>query len=118
MIPLNEETKIYVYVEPTDMRKAIDGLLYLLVEELDQSPQSNSLFVFSNKQRDKVKVLAWDKNGFVLYYKRLEKGRFQYSKYLNGNQIIVTQKQFKALLMGLDFYILKQHSEEVYSEFI
>jgi transposase len=118
MIMLNDSTKIYVYLEPVDMRKAIDGLVYLLVEHFSQSPQSDSVFVFSNKQRNKLKLLKWDKNGFILYYKRLEKGRFQYSKYLTGNEINLTHKELKALLMGLDFYILSEHSAAQYDDFI
>jgi transposase len=118
MIKPDAETKIYVYLKPVDMRKSIDGLNYLLVDQLEQNPQEKTFFVFCNKQRDKIKMLAWDKNGFVLYYKRLERGRFQYSKYLQGDKIIVNEAELKALLMGIDFYILSTHSSQDYSEFI
>ena len=118
MLTLNADAEIYVYIEPVDMRKNIDGLIYLLVDQFNQEPQSNAFFVFCNRKRDKVKLLSWDKNGFVLYYKRLEKGRFQYSKYLQGDKIILKKSELKALLMGIDFYLLTQHSSENYSDFI
>ena len=118
MLPLNDDTEIYVYTDPIDMRKNIDGLTYLLVDQFEQDPQSNAFFVFCNKKKDKVKLLTWDKNGFVLYYKRLEKGRFQYSKYLQGDKIILKKSELKALLMGIDFYLLTKHSVEDYSDFI
>lgn len=117
MIKVNEEQKIYIYTEPTDMRKAIDGLSLILLEQFEQNPQSGDLYLFINRARNKIKCLCWDKNGFVLYYKRLERGRFNYSKYLNDNRIIITEKQLRALLMGLDFYMLGNYSEEKYDDF-
>lgn len=118
MISPGVDTKIHVYIEPVDMRKSINGLVYLLVDELGQNPQDDAYFVFSNRKRDKVKILAWDKNGFVLYYKRLEQGRFTYSKYLEGDKILLTEAELKALLMGIDFYQLTKYSEVQYSDFI
>ena len=99
------------------MRKAINGLVVILSEEFEQNPQSGDLYLFVNKNRDKVKCLIWDKNGFVLYYKRMEKGRFNYSKHLQGDKIIITEKQLNALLMGLDFHLLSSFSEEIYENY-
>src|SRR3990167_5231356 len=112
MLTITDETKIYVYTESIDMRKAINGLVVMLADIFGKNPQSGDLFVFTNKDHSKIKLLSWDCNGFVLYYKRLEKGRFHYSKYLQGEKIEVTEAQLKALLMGLDFYLLGQYPEE------
>lgn len=117
MLTIPAETPIYIYTAAVDMRKQINGLVNLLVESFDQNPQQGGLFVFTNSQRKKLKILFWDKNGFVLYYKRLEKSRFQYSKYLQGDKIIVNTHQLKALLMGLDFYLLGEYSVEQYTDF-
>jgi len=68
---------IYVAAEAVDMRKSIDGLATWVEESLPVSPLSGSLFVFFNRSRDKVKLLRWDRNGFWLAYKRLERGRFR-----------------------------------------
>ena len=59
---------------PVDLRKSIDGLSLLVGQVLGQDPFSAQLFVFVNRRRDKLKALRWDHNGFVLYYKRLERG--------------------------------------------
>jgi transposase len=118
MLLLPPQSKIYVYTESIDMRKSANGLIILLVDIFDQDPQTGDLFLFTNKQRNKLKALFWDKNGFVLYYKRLEKGQFKYSKDLQGEKIIITPGQLKALLMGLDFYLLGQYPTEYYQDFI
>lgn len=68
---------VYVAAEAVDMRKSIDGLAMWVEESMPVSPLSGSLFVFFNRSRDKVKLLCWDRNGFWLMYKRLERGRFR-----------------------------------------
>ncbi len=117
MLSISPTAQIYVYTVNVDMRKSINGLVVILVDVFHQNPQQGDLFVFTNKHHNKIKVLFWDKNGFVLYYKRLDKGRFQYSYYIQDNQIIVTMTQFKALLIGLDFYLLGHYPVEYYQEF-
>ena len=117
MLMIPAQAEIFVYTQPVDMRKQINGLITLLVDSFNQKPQQGDLFVFTNKQRKKLKILFWDKNGFVLYYKRLEKSRFQYSRSLSGDAIKVNDTQLKALLMGLDFYLLGQYPVEQYHDF-
>ncbi len=68
---------VFVAHEAVDMRKSIDGLAALVQASLPVSPLSGSLFVFFNRGRDKVKLLWWDRHGFWLAYKRLERGRFR-----------------------------------------
>lgn len=65
MFHLNENTQVYIRTSPTDMRKSIDGLVALVIDEFQTPPQSGQLFVFSNRNRDKVKVVGWDKNGLI-----------------------------------------------------
>lgn len=114
-IPTNKT--VYVYTQPIDMRKAVNGLIVVLQESFQKNPQSGDLYLFTNRQRNKIKALFWDNNGFVLYYKRLEKGRFNYSKYLRDHQIVVTPQQLKALLMGLDFHLFSQNASDHYAHF-
>ncbi len=117
MLSISSTTQIYVYTAPVDMRKSIDGLIVLLVDSFQQNPQQGDLFIFSNQHRNKIKILFWDKNGFVIYYKRLDKGRFQYSRSIQDHQITITTAQLKALLMGLDFYLLGHYPMNYYQEF-
>ena len=70
------DVRAYICRDPVDMRKAIDGLSYLVEPLLAQKPTSGNLFVFVGRDRSKVKILYWDRTGFALWYKRLERGRF------------------------------------------
>ena len=73
-------TPARVYIAPgvTDMRKAINGLSLLVTDQLELDPFSGHLFAFCNRKRDMVKILYWDRNGFCLWHKRLEKDRFRW----------------------------------------
>ena len=76
MITVPASVRVYLAMGPTDMRKGFDGLSLLAQEVLKQDPFSGSLFVFRGKRGDLIKVLYWDGQGFCLFAKRLEKGRF------------------------------------------
>ena len=107
MLQLTEQTHIYVADKPVDGRKAINGLASLIVEQFETPANDGSVYVFYNRDCDRVKCLFWDKNGFVLYHKRLERGRFKFSKTTNGSYVI-TQNQLSWLLAGLDFRLMAQ----------
>jgi transposase len=77
MLGLPPSVRIYFATELVDMRNGIDGLRAIVEGALAHDPYAGHLFVFVGKARDKVKILFWDRSGFVLYLKRLEKGRFQ-----------------------------------------
>jgi len=90
----------------TDMRKSIDGLAVLVKEGFALDPFSPALFVFCNRQRDKLKILYWDHNGFWLYYRRLERGTFRWPTDERTTPITITRRQLRWLLDGLS---LEQH---------
>lgn len=69
-----EGAKVYLAIGSTDMRKSINGLAAIVQESFELNPFSNSLFVFCNKSRNKLKILHWQHNGFWLHYRRLERG--------------------------------------------
>jgi len=76
MFGLTSATRIYLYRGSCDMRKSFDGLCGIIRTELGADPLSGSLFVFVNRRRSMVKMLYWDRDGLVLWYKRLEQGCF------------------------------------------
>ena len=76
MIGLPSQGRIYLHRGPIDMRKSFDGLSGLVSGAFEQDPLSGDLFVFLNRRRDLVKVLYWDRDGFALWAKRLERGHF------------------------------------------
>lgn len=77
MLGLPPSVKIYFATGLVDMRNGIDGLRAVVEQVLMKSPDEGHLFVFVGKQRDKLKILFWDRSGYVVYFKRLERGRFQ-----------------------------------------
>jgi transposase len=91
---------IYIACGYTDLRKGIDGLALLVQKSFDLDPFSSSLYLFCGQRSDRVKALYWEGDGFVLLYKRLEKGRFQWPRTREEVQRI-TQQQFRWLMEGL-----------------
>ncbi len=78
MLTFSRTTRVFLAVEPTDMRKGFDGLFALVENVLREDPFSGHLFVFRNRRRDRLKILWWDRDGLAIFYKRLEKGAFQF----------------------------------------
>ena len=75
--------RYYLYREPTDMRKSFDGLCGIVVSRLGFDPMNGDVFIFINRQRNRIKLLRWEPGGFVLFYKRLEKGTFELPPHKN-----------------------------------
>lgn len=107
MIFENNHTQVYLACGSTDMRKSIDGLAVLIKEGFNLDPFSTCLYAFCNRKRDKLKILKWDHNGFWLYYRRLEKGRFQWPDGKRSEMATISHRELGWLLDGLS---LKQHS--------
>lgn len=95
--------KIYVAVGNTDMRKSIDGLSILVSQQLTMDPLSGHLFAFSNRRRTTVKILYWDRNGFCLWQKRLEKEHFRWPASPEG-VLEISHRQLMWLLEGLTIH--------------
>ena len=110
MLRLAEGTRIFVAERAVDFRKAINGLAELIVEQFKMKPNDGSVYVFYNRNADRVKCLFWDKNGFVLYQKRLERSRFKLGKRVDGSYLI-THQQLDWLLAGLDFKLMDEFKE-------
>ena len=77
VLGLPPSVRIYFATELVDMRNGVDGLRAVVEQVLKKSPDEGHLFVFIGKSKDKLKILFWDRNGYVVYFKRLERGRFQ-----------------------------------------
>jgi transposase len=106
---------ILVCTRAVDFRRAIDGLIDIVLSELTVDPRTN-IFIFFNRSRNKVKILAWHRNGFVLLLKRLEEGNF-----FNSNSktalLSITPQQLSWLLAGLDWVKMSAWGELEYSDF-
>jgi len=108
MRPL-ETTRVHLCRDPVDFRKAINGLSILVSEELELEPFSAHVFGFCNRRRDQVKLLYWERNGFVLWQKRLEKDRFPWPREGEDEVVELTGRELNWLLDGLDVFRLRPH---------
>jgi transposase len=95
-------TPIWLYPEPVDFRKQIDGLVLLVSDRLQLDPMTGELFIFRNRQRNKLKLLWYERTGFWLCYRRLEAGRLIFPAHTN-EVMEITRDQMAWLLSGLDF---------------
>lgn len=77
MLSLSSAQRYYLYRHATDMRKSFNGLSGLIRNELSGDPLSGDVFIFVNRRRDKIKLLVWDRTGFIIFYKSLEQGTFE-----------------------------------------
>ena len=99
--------QVYLCVEPVDFRKSICGLSLLVEQSLQLNPFEPVLFVFINRCCDKIKILYWEKNGFCLWYKRLEKQRFKWPKDHASKTLTLNGEQLNWLLDGFDLWCNK-----------
>ena len=106
-------TRVYVAPGSTDMRKAINGLSILVESRLRLDPFSGHLFVFCNRRRNNLKILYWDRNGFCLWQKRLEKDNFKWPQ-SEKQAFEIDRRQLSWLLEGLDFQQASAHGVLTY----
>jgi transposase len=108
-----DDVPVYVHRQPVDFRKSINGLSVLVQESMALDVFSSSLFVFGSRSRNKIKILYWDKTGFCLWYKRLERDKFKWPR--KGDDVLsLTHEQFDWLLRGLDIEKLTPHTEKYF----
>ena len=113
-LPFN--TQIWFYPTPIDFRKQIDSLVVLVADTLQKDPTSGQLFVFRNKQADKLKMIYWQDNGFWLLYKRFEKARFKFPG-IHETAMELSMEQLQWLLSGLDITRQKPLEKLSYKHF-
>jgi len=87
MLNLSRTTRVFLATEPTDMRKGFDGLFALVENVIREDPFSGHLFVFRNQRRDRLKVLWWDRDGLAIFYKRLERGSYQFPTDVSASSV-------------------------------
>jgi transposase len=97
---LSSAIRAYVYSEAVDMRKSIDGLSQIVAASMGMNPLSGQVFVFIGRRRDRAKLLVWDRHGFWVLYKRLERGRFTDPARLAAGGIAMSE--LVAWLEGID----------------
>lgn len=108
--PGSDLVNIYLHRDPIDFRKQVNGLAALVEQELGHNVFTGGLYAFTNRQRNKIKCLFWEDNGFVLYYKALAEEKFKWPK--QGEALAsLTAEQINWLLDGYDISLLKGHKK-------
>jgi transposase len=109
MLSFPPAVRIWLATNPADLRKSFDGLAELVRQHLDNDPLSGHVFVFHNKRSDRVKLLYWDEDGFVIVYKRLEAGTFHFPAASEGQRGVSMRAADLAMLLdGVDWQKAKR----------
>ncbi len=111
MRPSPDLPEVFICTEPVDFRKGIAGLSVLVEEFLEMNPFSEQLFVFTNRRRNQVKVLYWERNGFCLWQKRLEQDRFYWPRPSTKQTVCLSSQQLNWLLDGYDISAMIPHKK-------
>ena len=118
MFTLGSSLNFHLYSQATDMRKSFDSLSGLVQNELGESPVNGDVYVFINKNRNKIKLLHWSGSGFVLYYKRLESGTFEHPQYdVKTGSYNLSYSQIVMLIDGISIKNIekRKHSYRLYN---
>jgi len=109
-----DQTQVYIAIGSVDMRKAIDGLAILVSQRFSLDPLAGHMFAFSNRRRNVVKILYWDRNGFCLWQKRLERERFRWPE--SREEVLkIDHRELRWLLDGLDIKQERAHGNFRYA---
>ncbi len=109
--------EILLYTMPMDMRRGIDGLWMVVSGQFQGAAQPENMYLFLNRRQDKIKILYWDRNGFCLWHKRLEKGVFKVAFDKKAGICCLTSAQLHWLLDGLDYTKIHGHKSLDYQTF-
>ena len=112
MFRLDSRLKVFLHRDAVDGRKNINGLAMLVEQELGLDPFAAAAYVFSNRRRNRVKILLWDRTGFWLLLKRLEADRFVWPK--DAAVVELSVEQLHWLLEGIDLSAMRAHPERKY----
>ena len=113
MFRFDDQLKVFLHRAPVDLRLSINGLATLVEQALGRDPFAPTLYVFSNRRRNRVKILGWDRNGFWLLLKRLEQDRFVWPDEATAATLSVEQLHW--LLEGIDVGVMRRHPQRVYA---
>jgi transposase len=114
MLALSPDTKIYLHTEPIDMRKSFDGLFGIIKSDFHLDVRNGGLFMFLNLRRNRIKLMHWDRDGLVIWMKRLERGCFQRPlRSVDGKLVIVEAAELQFILTGVDLASIKMRKRYV-----
>lgn len=115
MLLISEHQRYFVFTGVTDMRKGFDTLCGLVRSEMKLNPMSGDMYIFFNRSRTHVKILLWDRDGFALYFKRLERGTFEMPALDSGNATTISAQTLALILQGIVLSSVKRKKRFEYA---
>jgi len=109
MLSISSAQRYFIYRDLTDMRKGFDSLSGLVRSEFKMNPLSGDVFIFLSRSRNKIKLLQWQRDGFAIYYKRLEKGRFELPEKIEGSCAVISSQKLMLIMEGIKLSSVKKH---------
>ena len=109
------DVQVYLCREPVDFRKGLHGLTVLVEQGLGLDPFAAALYVFVNKDRKKIRLIYWERNGFCLWSKSLENEKFKWPRHLDSSTITLSGQELNWLLDGFDLWANSPHKRLKYS---
>jgi transposase len=108
MLLLSEHQRYFVFTGATDMRKGFDTLCGLVRAEMKMNPMSGDMFIFFNRNKTHVKILLWERDGFAIYFKRLEKGTFELPQSNSSSSNAISAQTLALILQGIILSSIKR----------
>lgn len=109
MLSITATQRYFIYGDLTDMRKGFDSLCGLVREEFKMNPLGGDVFIFLSRTRNKIKLLQWQRDGFAIYYKRLERGTFELPEKNNQVCFKISSQQLMLIMEGIKLSSIKKH---------
>jgi transposase len=109
MLSISSSQRYFIYSDLADMRKGFDSLSGLVRSEFKMNPLSGDIFIFLSRSRNKIKLLQWQRDGFAIFYKRLERGRFELPERNGENCFRLTSQQLMLIMEGIKLSSIKKH---------
>ena len=109
MLSISSVQRYFIYSGLTDMRKGFDSLCGLVREEFKMNPLSGDVFILLSRTRNKIKLLQWQRDGFAIYYKRLEKGTFELPQITTQGAMLISAQQLMLIMEGIKLSSIKKH---------
>ncbi|MEO5776083.1 MAG: IS66 family insertion sequence element accessory protein TnpB [Flavobacterium sp.] len=109
MLSISSSQRYFFYSGLTDMRKGFDSLCGLVRSEFKMNPLSGDVFIFLSRTKNKIKLLQWQRDGFAIYYKRLERGAFELPLNDEGSAGIISSQQLMLIMEGIKLSSVKKH---------
>jgi transposase len=110
MLSVPSAVKIFLYNDVADLRRGFDGLAAIVQDAMGEDPLSGSLYIFLNRRRNRIKALYWDHDGYAIWYKRLERGRFEMPRAgsSDGTRLEITASQLSLILEGIELASIRR----------